>query len=47
MAFWDDLEKKATDATTNVMSRVKGVSDTTSIKFNGNRRRKTNQRHLF
>ncbi len=31
MAFWDDLEKKATDATTNVMSRVKGVSDTTRL----------------
>lgn len=31
MAFWDDLEKKATDATTNVMSRVRGVSDTTRL----------------
>ena len=31
MAFWDNFEKKATDATANVMSKVKGVSDITRL----------------
>lgn len=31
MAFWDNFEKKATDATANVVSKVKGVSDITRL----------------
>lgn len=31
MAFWDKFEKKATDATANVVSKVKGVSDITRL----------------
>lgn len=31
MAFWDNFERKATDATANVVSKVKGVSDITRL----------------
>lgn len=47
MAFWDDFGKKSNRRNYECNVSGKGRVGYYKIKFNGSRRRKANQRHLF